>query len=150
MKKFEIKSALDALKKIKMPKIEDKDLRNVLIENHYVLYDAGMKYDAAIEREKDVLLGAYKEEQQVIEDLQRKLQMSESGSDEQRDIIRELNSHEDYYKAVAKLNEKIIALGKENIDGLKKVDREKFMQELEKQEYDFNIVEGLYPLFVLE
>jgi hypothetical protein len=149
MQKNEIHAALESLKKIKMPKIEDKSLRNDLIKDHYAIYDAGLKFDKAIEREKDVLLGAHKDDEQQISDLQREMQAALPG-EEQREIAKKLLGFKAYEAAVRNFNEKAKELGKEEIKGLVKIDREKFMAEIEKQDFDLAMIEGLYPLFELE
>lgn len=150
MKKNEIKGALDQLKRIKMPKIEDKALRNDLIKDHYAIFDAGKKHDDAVEREREVILGAFKEDQQALDDIQRQLQGAVPGSDEQRELVRKANSYDAYYKAVRVFNEKLEKIGNEEVKGLKPINREKFMEEIEKQDFDLAMVEGLYPLFELE
>ena len=133
----------------KMPKIEDKAFRNLIINDHYTIYDANQKFEAAVEREKAVILGGYKEDEQKIGELQRELQASAPG-EEQRAIARQLLGFKDYEAAVRKFNDKVTELGKAEVKGLKKIDREKFMAEIEKQDFDLSIIEGLYPLFELE
>ena len=149
MKKSEIKPALDALKKIKMPKIEDKALRNDIIENHFVLLAAGKKFDADNEADQSVRLSGYDAEQQAIKDLQDKFNLAESDAD-RRDINRKMLSHKDYFKAVEDLNKSLTDRGKEAVEGLKPIDRVKFMEEIEKQEYDLGMIADLYPLFNIE
>lgn len=146
MKKSEIKAALDALKEIKMPKIENKELRNALIENHLTLLDAGRKVDAAAEDQRKVFLEAYKEETREIENLQQKLR-TEDDPAEQRSIAREINSHKDYYEATRDLNERVEKLYAEEVPGLKKIDRTKFSEEIQKQDFKMSWFEGLYPMF---
>ena len=149
MQKNQIHAALEALKKIKMPKIEDKALRNALIDDHYAIYDAGIKHDKAVEREREVILGAYKNDEQKIADLQRELQAALPG-EEQREIAKQIIGFKDYDVAARKFNQKVTELGKEEVKGLKKIDREKFMEEIAKQDFDLGMIEGLYPLFELE
>ena len=149
MKKSEIKAALDALKEIKMPKIEDKELRNVLINNHFVLLDAGRKVDASAEDARRVFLEAYKEEQAKIDDLQRKLR-TEDDPQEQRAITREIDSHKDYMDAVKALNEKLVKLYDEPVEGLTRIDRARFSEEIQKHDFKMSWFEGFYPMFVLE
>lgn len=59
MKKSEIKPALDALKEIKINKFEDKEIRNILIDDHFALLDAGKKLDAKIEDMRKVFIESY-------------------------------------------------------------------------------------------
>lgn len=149
MKKSEIKAALDALKEIKMPKIEDKELRNALINNHFALIDAGRKVDATAEDARKVFLEAYKEEQEKIEALQQKLR-TEDDPKEQRAISREIDSHKDYMDAVKALNEKLVKLYEEPVEGLTRIDRVRFSEEIQKQDFKMSWFESLYPMFVLE
>lgn len=149
MQKSEIHAALESLRKIKMPKIEDKSLRNDLIKDHYKIYDVGLKYDKAVDREKEVILGSFKDDEQKIDDLRRELQAATPG-EEQREIAKQLLGFKAYETAVKKFNDKVDELGKETIKGLVKIDREKFMDEIQKQDFDLSMVEGLYPLFELE
>lgn len=149
MKKSEIRAALDALKEIKMPKIEDKELRNTLIADHFALLDAGKKHDAAVEDKRTVFLAAYKDEETEMGELQQKLQISQDPV-EARALSEQIFSHKDYRAAARAFNEEVGTLGKEEVPGLKKIDREKFMAEIEKQDFKLAWVEALYPLFVLE
>ena len=150
MKRSEIKPALDALKEIKMPKIEDKALRADLIANHFALLDAGRKLDAMVEDKRTVFTEAYKEEAQVIQDLQNKFNESED-AEEKKAIAKDINSHKDYLKAINDFNEEVGKLYAEEVSGLKPIDREKFMAEAEKMDnFKLSWVEALYPMFVLE
>lgn len=150
MKKSEISAALAVLKEIKMPKLEDKALRNTLIENHFALLDAGKKVDAAIEAKKTVFLEAYKEEEGAVQRLREKMNMVDDSA-EQRAIAREINEHTDYFDAIKAFNEDVNKLYAEEVPGLKPVDHEKFMEEIMKMD-DMKLtwVEALYPMFVLE
>ena len=150
MKKSEIAPALNALKEIKVHKIEDKDLRNVVIDDHFTLLDAGKKTDAAVEDKKKVFLEAYKDEEQSVQDLQTKINEAAS-REEQIDLAKQLREgHKDYLDAVKVFNDEANKLYNEDVPGLKKIDREKMMEELKKQEIKLAWVEALYPLFVLE
>ena len=149
MQKKEIAAALTALKEIKVHKIEDKALRNDLIANHFALLDAGKKHDAAVEDKRTVFLAAYKDEETEIGELQQKLQISQDPA-EARELSAQILSHKDYRLAARAFNDEVDALGKEEVPGLKKIDREKFMAEIEKQDFKLAWVEALYPLFVME
>lgn len=150
MKKSEINAALAALKEIKMPKIEDKDLRNDLIENHFTLLDAGRKVDAAVADKRTVYTEAFKEDEQKIEELQQKLNETDD-REEQRALIKQINSFDARNKAVKQFNEEAAKLYAEEVTGLKPINREKFMEEIKKMDnMKLSWVEALYPLFVLE
>ena len=151
MQKKEIRAALDALKEIKMPKIEDKDLRNNLIDNHFTLLDAGKKVDAEVEKKRTVFLEAYKDEEQGVQEHQNKINEA-STRDEQIELSKELRTkHKGYLDAVKDFNEDVNKLYKENVEGLKPIDREKFMDAIKEMDnMKLSWVEALYPLFVLE
>lgn len=150
MKKAEIKPALESLKKIKINKFEDKQLKNDLIDDHFALLDAGKKVDAAVEAKRTVFLESYKDEEQAVQDLQTK--MNEAATrEEQIALAKELREkHAGYLDAVKDFNENVNTLYAEEVAGLKPIDRQKFMEEIGKQDFDLGMVEALYPLFVIE
>lgn len=149
MRKSEIKPALEVLKRIKMPKIEDKALRNRIIDDHFILLAEQKKFEEANNDDQTVRLAGFEEDQQAIKELQDKFNLAENDA-ERRVINREILTHKDYFKAVEDLNKALNDRAKEEVKGLKKVDREKFMEEIQKQDFDLGMVEALYPLFVLE
>lgn len=150
MKKSEIRAALDAAKEIKVHKFEDKDLRNAFIEDHFILLDAGRKLDTKVEDMRKVFIEAYKEEEQPVQDLQTKINEATT-REEQIEFSKELREkHKDYLAAFKALNENVNNLYAEEVTGLKKLDRDKVMAELEKQDLKLSWVEALYPLFILE
>lgn len=146
MKKSEIKPALDALKEIKINKFEDKEIRNILIDDHFALLDAGKKLDAKIEDMRKVFIESYKDEEQAVQDLQTKINET-TVREEQIELSRQLRKeHKDYLDAVKDFNEQVTKLYSEEVE-VKKIDREKLMDELEKQDLKLSWVEALYPLF---
>lgn len=148
MKKSEIKPALDALKEIKINKFEDKEIRNILIDDHFALLDAGKKLDAKIEDMRKVFIESYKDEEQAVQDLQTKINET-TVREEQIELSRQLRTeHKDYRDAVNDFNEQVTKLYSEEVE-VKKIDRKKLMDELEKQDLRLSWVEALYPLFNL-
>lgn len=146
MKKSEIKPALDALKEIKINKFEDKEIRNTLIDDHFALLDAGKKLDAKIEDMRKVFIESYKDEEQAVQDLQTKINET-TVREEQIELSKQLRTeHKDYLDAVKDFNEQVTKLYSEEVE-VKKIDREKLMDELEKQDLKLSWVEALYPLF---
>ena len=147
MKKKEINAALQVLKEIKMPKIEDKALRSVLIANHLVLLAAGRQVDQAIEDKKAVFTDAYDEDAKEIRKLQDKLFVAKT-AEERKAIDDEIESHKDYIQAVDDMNKSIAELLNEDVDGIKSIDHEKFISAVENMD-NFNLVwnEALYPMF---
>ena len=145
MKKKEIKIALDALKTIKMPKLEDKETRNGIIADHFNLLGEQKKYEADIEALRTAHLGAYEAEQKEIQELNQELQ-SELDRVKQAELMRKINSHKEYSEAVLAFSKAIEELGNEEVE-IKGIDHEKFMEQIEKQDYDLGLIESLYPMF---
>ena len=149
MIKSEIRAALEALKTIRMPKIEDRGLRNDLIDNHFVLLEVGRKTEEKLADTRKVCFSPYEEDQAKLEELQKEYNGAESESDRRR-IIREMNSFTEYNKAQREYYKLVESVNQEEVEGLKRIDRKKFMEEIQKQDYSLEWIEALYPLFVLE
>ena len=129
MKKDEIRTALDALRKIKMPKIEDKDFRNLLIDLHYNLYKLGKKVDADIEALRAAHLASYED------DIAKMKGLPEPGTE--------------LFEAITGYDKALNALLAEDVE-IPAIDGDKFVSEYRKQDYDASVVEGLFPLFDTE
>ena len=145
MKKREIKPALNALRTVKMPKIEDKDLRNALIKNHLFLLGQGKKYDAAIEDLRVAHLGPYDAELKEVQEMQNQLNQ-ETDAAKKKELVEKINSHTDLLEAINGFNKAINDLDNEEVD-VPSIDGEKFAEEYGKQDYDANVVEALFPMF---
>lgn len=149
MKRKEISAALTVMKEIKWDKIEDKNLRDDLMSNHFTMFDEQKKLESEIERLKEVILSPYDEEQKKVDSLNQKIQAAETVS-EQREFVREILSYEGYNNAVREFNKKVDDLYNQDISGLKKIDRTVFYEEVKKQNFNVSWFEGLYPLFILD
>ena len=146
MKKSEIKPALDALKEIKVNKFEDKEVRNLIIDDHFALLDASKKLDAKIDDMRKVFIESYKDEEQAVQEIQAKINEA-STREEQIELSKQLRAeHKDYLDAVGNFNDEVTKLYSEEVD-IKPIDREKLMDELKKQDLKLSWVEALYPLF---
>lgn len=145
MKKREIKPALNALRTVKMPKIEDKDLRNALIKNHLFLLGQGKKYDAAIEDLRVAHLGPYDAELKEVQEMQNQLNQ-ESDAAKRKELVEKINSHTDLLEAINGFNKAINDLDNEEVD-VPSIDGEKFAEEYGKQDYDCGVIEALFPMF---
>ena len=75
---------------------------------------------------------------------------TEDDPKEQRAISRDIDSHKDYMDAVKALNEKLVKLYEEPVEGLTRIDRVRFSEEIQKQDFKMSWFESLYPMFVLE
>lgn len=145
MKKKEIKTALEALKTIKMPKIEDKELRNGIISDHFKLLGEQKKYEVDIENLRTAHLGAFEDEQREIQELNQELQ-TELDRVKQVELAKKINSHKEYAKAVVDFSKAVEDLGNEEVE-IKGIPHEKFMEEIQKQDFELGLIEALYPMF---
>lgn len=147
MKKREIKSVLAALKSIKMPKIEDHDLRNAIIKNHIFLLGQAKKYESSVEDLRTAHLGPYEEELSNVQLKQVEL-ASEKDESKRKALVDEINSHTDLLEAINGFNKAVADLDNEDVE-ITLIDPEKFAEEYAKQDYDMNVVEALAPMFIL-
>lgn len=147
MKKREIKSVIEGLKAVKIAKLEDKAMRTSVFKTFMKLLGLQKQYESDFEDMRTVFLSAHKGEQEKVADLQQKLNM-ESDRAKQVELAKEINSHADYLAAVKELNEKVEALGNEEVE-VEAMDAEKFTDELQKQECELSVFEQVYPLFNL-
>ena len=146
MKKAEIKQVLDALKTLKMPKIADKELRNIIIKNHLKLLGEQKKFHLQADDLVTAFMSAYEPEQNVVVTLEAKLR-SEKDADKQKELIAEIETHKDYLEAVKACNDEINALGREKVE-IELIDGEKFVEAYQEQdEFSLATVEALYPMF---
>ena len=144
MKKREIKQTIEGLKAVKIAKLEDKAMRTSVFKTFMKLLGEQKKFESEFEDMKTVFLSSHKEEQDKVQELQNKLN-TEVDRVKQAEIAKEINSHKDYLDAVKALNEKVEALGNEEVE-VEKLDAEKFTEELQKQECELSTIENLYPL----
>ena len=148
MKKKEIMSALNALKQIKMPQIEDKELRNDIISNHLLLLDAMKKYDGDIAKLEKVYLSSdsAKKDREEVTALQEKAQVAKT-LEERNDLIRQIQSHTEWAKTVQLYNEAVNKLADEDVNGIKVIDRERFINAiLPSMDYSLGLLECVYPM----
>ena len=144
MKKREIKSVIEGLKAVKIAKLEDKAMRTSLFKTFMKLLGLQKQYESDFEDMRTVFLSAHKGEQEKVADLQQKLNI-ESDRAKQVELAKEINSHADYLAAVKEMNEKVEALGNDEVE-VEALDAEKFTDELQKQECDLSVIEQVYPL----
>ena len=145
MKKREIRPALDALKTIKMPLIEDKELRNLIIRDHFQLLGEQKRYSSDFEDARTATLSGYEKDQEEVVKLDAQLR-GETDAEKQKAIIAEIEKHKGYLDAVKMFNETAAKMGEEEVE-IEHIDADKFIAEYQKQDYDMGVVEALYPLF---
>lgn len=145
MKKKQLRIALDALKTIKMTKIEDKPLRNDIIDNHFAMLGEWERFEKAAKKLETVHLGSFEDERREFDELQQRMHTCIDRK-EQWEIMREINSHGELRKAIGEYNKAFAELAEEEVE-IKLIDRQKFMEEIAKQDFDLELIEALYPMF---
>lgn len=145
MKKHEITPALDALKNVKMNKIEDKSLKKALVDHYVTLVKEKRKLDDDLAALKQAHLSPYEQEQQKVSDLQAQLQ-TETDRSRQVELAREINSHKELFAAIRDFNKAAEELGKDEIS-LPGLPQEKFIEEMDKQGFELGLLDAVYPMF---
>ena len=147
MKKNQIHAVLLALKTIRMPMIEDKDIRAALIKIHFFLLGQSKKLDADMDDIRAVHLGAYEDELRAVYELAARM-VAESDQDKKNALYEEINGHTELLAAMNAFNKANTEKGEEAIELPCLINGEKFVEEYSnKQDYDPSVVEALYPLF---
>lgn len=147
MKKKEIKPALDALKTIKMPKIEDKELRNSIISDHLALLKEQKAYEAKIDDLRTAHLAAFEKETEEVQKIQEELR-EETNPDKKKALVKKVNSHTELFDAVKAFNKAVEDLGNEEITLPKPIDGEKFAEGMLPQEnFNLGLMESVFPMF---
>lgn len=147
MKKKEMSGALGALKTIKMSKIEDKELRNAIIRNHFKLLGENKKYEADIEDLRTAHLGALADEQKKVNELREEIR-TVTKAERAGEILKEIKSYQGYLDAEADFIKAFNELGEKEVE-LTPIDSEKFLDEIQKQDFDLGLIEAIYPMFNL-
>lgn len=146
MKKKEVRQVLDALKVIKVTKIEDEKLRNTIISNHLALLGIKRKIDQDVDDARSAFLGPFAEDIKQIAILQREMS-HEADPAKKLEIAGKIDSHKEYLEAYDAFCQAMDKMGEEEVSGYTPIDAERFCLEYRKQDYDFDIVERIYPLF---
>ena len=146
MKKSEIRPALDALKGVRMPKIEDKAFRNALISDHIFLLGEQKKLEADAKDLEIAHLGAYEDERNKVAELQQKLQ-AEKDPEKRQALTDEINSHEELFKAIVAYNREVNDLASQEIQIPRPIRADDFVAAMEGQDYDLSLVEAVFPMF---
>lgn len=145
MKKREIKSVLDGIKKINTGKFEDKKLAEAFFKNFFTLVRLQREYEADMEAIRSLFLDEFKEEQREVMRLESDYR-NEIDPAKKAAIYKEIKSHTKYANASDNVVDKLEALGKEAIEVIH-VDPEKFWEQYKKQDFDLAVVEAIAPLF---
>ena len=144
MKKQEMKAALDALKRIKMPAISDKALRNGIITTHLALLKAQRAYEKEVADLEAAMLGAYADDREAIGKLQREMN-AEKDAAKKEAIAAKINAYTELYEAWEAYTRALGKLGAEEV-AVAGIPSEPFIAEIQKQDFDLGQIEAIYPL----
>lgn len=146
MKKKEIKSVIEGIKKIKLGKLEEKSISTALFKDFMKLCGEQRALEASQKDLQELFLEKHKEEQETVSRLQSDFNL-ESNAQRRMELAREINSHTEYLDAVKELNDKMEALANEEVE-VEYIDGEKFGEAFQKQsDWDISVIEEIYPLF---
>lgn len=146
MKKNQIHTVLLALKTIRMPMIEDKDIRAAIIKIHFFLLGQSKKLEADMNDIRAVHLGAYEDELRAVYELNARM-VAASDQDKKNALYEEINGHTELLAAINAFGKANAEKEEEAIELPCLINGEKFVEEYGKQDYDPSVVEALYPLF---
>lgn len=145
MKKSEIRPVLNALKTIDVAKIEDASLRESIVSSYVKLVGEQRSYAFAIDSVTELFLPKYADEQNEVLKLEQSLR-SATDANEKDSIVKEIESHRDYLAAVREANDRIRAIGNEEVDA-QRIDGNKFVSAISNMEkFDLGMIETLYPI----
>lgn len=145
MNKKELQPALDALKTIKMPQIESKELRAALIRLHFALLGEYRKFTSVIEDLRTVYLGAYQDKIAEVAPLEQEMMNPATSDARKLEIAKVLRSHTDLQVAIKTFNAECEKLASEPVE-IEKIDAESFLAEAAEQGLGLDILESLYPI----
>lgn len=145
MKKSDINSVLPALRKVRLDKVDDKDLRKLLVDDTIVLARAARDLENDI-HDAGSVMDAYKEEAQRVEELRSQL-LTSADSEEQNQIAREINGHTAYFAAQREFTERQDEILRQEVEGVKPIDLDTFRAATEKADITLDQFAALVPLF---
>lgn len=150
MIKAQIIPACEGFKKLNMPKIEDKEFRNQLIDIHFALLDEKEKYEKAINKVKEVYITEPIQKRAEEFEKLRQEYIKETDGGKKAELERRLNTEfSDVNKATLDYNKKVNEIGQEEVK-IGTVSKKKFREEYAKQDYSAAVVENLHPLLADE
>lgn len=145
MKKKKMYYAIKALRPVKVQRIANKELREVLLANELTLLEEQRKYEQKAKDLETTLLGGYEKDRAAVEQL-KELVMRESDRSKRDKMKADIDSHADLFDAVRRLHAALRDLGEESIT-LKRIDKAAFMEEMKEQEFELGLIEAVFPMF---
>ena len=137
--------ALGALKTIKMSKINDKSLKKTIIDDHFKLLGENKKYEEAIDNLRTAHLGALADEQKKVNELREELR-TVTKAERAGEILKEIREYKGYLDAEADFIKDFNELAEEEVE-ITPIDSEKFLEEIQEQDFELGLIEALYPMF---
>ena len=148
MKKIQVRASLEALKTIKMAKIENKTIRNTLIKDHMALLDEQDRIDRDLRKLETAMLSGYKPEQRkaladrqdavsVEPDAAKRAEMSRAILVDFSDLLAAQRA---YNREAVRMSDKPVTCK------LDLLPRDAMLAELDAQDFDFALLENIYPL----
>jgi len=141
-----MKAALDALKRIKMPAIADKPLRNGIINTHLALLREQRRFEKELADLETAHLGAFKDEREALAKLQREMS-AEKDAAKREAIAEKINGFTALYDAWEGYQKAVEELAKQTVE-VAGIPQDAFVAEIQKQDFDLAQIEALYPLFI--
>ena len=145
MKNFEIKPALEALRKINLSLIKDAKVKNSLFLLSLELLAANRSLQQKQEDVRAVILGPV---QDSIDDVNKLIYIinNESDVEKRKELQDKINSHKELIEPNFEFTQKIERLMKEEfkIDTINKDDFISAISELDN--IDLTVLDGLYPI----
>lgn len=145
MNKRDLQPALDALKTIKMPKIESKELRAALIRLHFALLGEWRKFTSGIEDLRTVYLGAYRDEIAEVAPLEQEMMNPATSDARKLEIAKVLRSHTDLQVAIKTFNAECEKLAGCPVE-VASIDSTAFLSMATEQGLELETIEKLYPI----
>lgn len=145
MIKKDLNNVLEALKSIKMPKVENKDLRTALIKTHFVLLGEQKRFVAAVEDLRTVYLGAYQDEIAELAPMEEEMMNPATPDGRKLEIAKVLRSHTDLQAAIKTFNAECNKLAGDTVE-VEPIDSTAFLAMAMEQGIELETIEKLYPI----
>lgn len=148
MKKSDIRPALEALKDIPFNKVTDEDIARKLVDDALVLAKADRAVTDEVKDARDLLLGKYGEQAGEVERIQTRL-LASSDAKDRDDLAKKLDGYKDYFAAQRAFLKKQDEILSGEVDGLTRIDRDKFLAAIKDIDFTFGQLIAMQPLFDL-
>lgn len=148
MKKLDTPLALEAIKSVQFNKITDKTVQTALLDDALALARDDRETQQRIKDAQELLLGKFAEEGREVDDLRTRL-LNATDPKEREALYNKFSAHVDYFAAQRGFLKKKDEILDEEVDGLTRVDREKFQEAVADIEITLGQISAMQPLFDL-